>query len=281
MPAPSVHSYLDYRAFLRDWFAARKQADPDYSYAVFAEAGGCAKSSLANAISGTRRPRPDTLDAFARAMELSPSERNHLGLLVDHASATSLDDRARVLQRILSAERYQQVRIAESDHDDAARYLEHWYVPVIRELVALPGFREEPEWIAARLRPRIRPEEARYALDLLLDLGFVSRDASGALVPEEIRFRTTDESFTEAAMHFHTAVVPELLQTVESANAAQQHLMAVTLTLPPELLPEAKAKINALVEQLATLADDRRTAGPHRIYQVAIQLLPVSDELGG
>lgn len=277
---PSVYVYLDFRAFLRDWFEAKKLQEPGYSYAAFAAAGDCSKSTLANVISGTRSPRPETLDAFAHAMGLAPAERNYLGLLADLTSAATLEERREVMDRILSAERYQRVRIAESEHDDDAfRFLEHWYIPAIHELVGLPGFREDSRWIARTLTPQIEPEQAQQTLDLLLELGFTRRDRDGRLEQQAIRFRTRPEAQPAAAGRFHREVVPSLLRRLDTSKSSEQHLLAATIALPPELLPEAKARLNKVYEQLATLADDRRNHGPHRIYQVAMVLLPLSQDV--
>ena len=278
MPAPRVTAYLDYRAFLKDWLAHQKRQHPGYSYAAFAAAGGCSKSALPNVLSGSRRPRPGTLDAFARAMELTPSERNYLGLLAELDAAPDVSRRRAVLERILATDRYEQVRIADKEPPaDVFRYLEHWYVPAIRELAALPGFQDDPAWIASTLQPSIRPEQAQQALDLLLELGFLSWDADGRVTLREVSFRSENETWARAADHFHRVVMPQLLEAMDTDHAKRQHLMAGTLTLSADQVPEVKQRINALMEQLATLGDDRADAAPRTVYQVAFQMLPLSD----
>lgn len=280
MDRPSIYAYLDYRTYLNDWVTARKKADPSYSYATFGAAGGCSKSTLANVISGARIPRARTLDNFAQAMALSPSERNYLGLLVDLAHAPDLATRRTVMDRILSAERFHQLRLAESVRDaDVFRYLQHWYVPVIREMAGLEGFRPEPEWIARHLRPTITPEEAAEALETLLELEFLVRQDDGSVVPAELRFRTEPETRQRATAHYHREVVPSLLREIDSDLGNEQHLLAATLALPKSLVPEAKARLSALVEQLATLSDDQAHEEQRRVYQLAIQLLPVCEKL--
>ena len=56
--------------------------------------------------------------------------------------------------------------------------------------------------------------------------------------------------------------------------------MAATLILPPELMAEAKARLTATVQQLAALSDAAGVDGERRIYQLAVQLLPVSETVG-
>lgn len=280
MSVPSVYAYLDFRAFLKDWFDDRKRTDPDYSYAAFAEAGGCSKAALANVIGGTRTPRAESLDAFARAMTLRPPERTYLGLLVELATAEDLSTRRDVMEKILASERYQRMRLAENHSgEDASRYLEHWYIPVIREMGGLPGFHDDPAWIASRLTPPIRPEQASAALETLFELGFLARGEDGRVRQREIRFRTEPETVQGAAAHFHRVVIPTLLGTVDATRGNTQHLLAATVALDPSMLPEAKARLNAALEHLVTMADAAVEPDGRRVYQVAIQLLPVTDAL--
>ena len=278
MPQPSVFSYLDYRSFLRDWFESRKRSDDGYSYARFAEDGDCSKSALANVLSGARTPRSGTLDAFARAMSLLPSERNYLGLLVELSEAEGLDRRREVMERILASERYQQVRQAErGSEDELFRYIEHWWVPAIRELAALPAFRPDPEWIAGTLRPKITVEQARDALDRLFELDLLRYGPDGTVERCEIQFRTETLARQAALLHLYRKAIPELLQRVNHVAESEHHVMAATVILPPDLMDEARGRLTATVNQIAALGDAAGVDGERRIYQLAVQLVAISD----
>jgi uncharacterized protein (TIGR02147 family) len=256
MSAPKVFAYLDYRAFLTDWFKARKEAEPTYSYARFALDGGCSKAALANVIGGSRAPRSQTLDAFARAMSLQPTERLYLGHLVDLATAATQERRREVMERILATERFGQMRLAESEPDDAvAQYLEGWWIPAIRELAALPGFREDPEWLASQMVPPISTEQAQNALQTLIELEFLVRTNDG-LVQREISFRTEPLAIQAAIANYNRVVLPSLLGTLDTSRSDEQHLLCATLTFDESVINEAKAKLNATMSQLVTMADD-------------------------
>ncbi|MEZ4323255.1 MAG: TIGR02147 family protein [Myxococcota bacterium] len=277
MPIPAVFSYLDYRAYLRDWFEARKREQPDYSYATFARDGGGSKAALANVLAGSRAPRASTLDAFARAMALAPNERNYLGLLVELSLAQNLTERREAMGRILASEQYGRMKHSESAPDaDVARYLEHWYVPVIREMVGLPGFRDDPEWIAAALVPVVTRDEVVEALATLFDLGFLFRAADGTVQQREIRFSTGVEASQLAVSRYHREVPPDLMRAVDPLRGAEQHLLAITVALHPSHVAEVKARLNAVLEQVAALGDDAAGLEGKRVYQVGMQVLPVS-----
>jgi len=282
MPPPRVTAYLDYRTFLQDWLAYQRREHPGYSYAAFAAAGGCSKAALANVLSGARNPRSDTLDAFARAMDLGPSDRNYLGLLAELDAAPDVSRRREVLERILSSDRTEQVRLVEAEPEaDLFRYLEHWYVPAIRELAALRGFQDDPAWIAATLRPPISVDEAQQGLDLLFELGFLYRDEAGRVSLREVRFRSENETWARAADHLHRNVMTQLIEGIDTQDAPIQHLLAATFTLSADQLPEVKQRLNAVLEQLVTLGDDRSDDAPRAVYQLGFQLLPLSEPVEG
>jgi len=278
--APRVFAYLDYRAFLRDWLDHTRREHPGYSYAAFAAAGGCSRSALANVLSGARRPRAATLDAFARAMDLSPSERNYLGLLADLDAALDAATRHRVMEKILASERYRQVRVAEHEPPgNVGRYLASVHAPAIRELARLPGFREDAAWIAGTLRPAISEEQAQRALDLLFELDLLAHRADGSVEVQQLRFRSEPETADEAVIHFQREVMPELIAAADPDNGAQQHLVSATISLSADMLPEAKAILTTALSKLATLSDERPTDTPRAVYQAGAQLLPLSERV--
>lgn len=281
MAIPSVYSYIDYRVFLRDWMDSRKRVDSSYTYAQFATDGGCSKAAIANVLSGARNPRPDTIDAFARAMELSPSERNYLGLLVQIATAPDVDTRWELLGQLATNHRYGRVRQAEDEGDsNAFGYLQYWYIPAIRELATLPGFRAEPEWIASVMRPPVRVDQAREALDTLFELGVFSQRPDGTLEVRELRWQTEPEAEQQAATHYQQRVIPDLLrELVPSRDSDKQHMLAATLTIAPRHMAEFKIRLNNVVHQLATAADDKVEGEPYRVYQLAIQLFPLTEPI--
>lgn len=282
MPLPSVFSYLEYRPFLQDWFEARKRQDPTYSYARFAADGECSRSSLANVISGARTPRPATLDAFARAMDLQPPERNYLGLLVELANAPDVEHRRQVMDRILASERYGQVRMAETVPDsDLARYLEGWHVPAIKEMALCDDFRADPEWIVSRLREGVTTEQVEQALETLFDLDFLRRSEDGRVEVQELSFRTEPDSFQRAVFRYQRFVLPPLLASIDTRESTEQQLLAATVSLSPDMVAEAKVRLNDVVAHLASMGDALEPGKTRRVYQLAVQLLPVTGPLDG
>ncbi|MEZ4322543.1 MAG: TIGR02147 family protein [Myxococcota bacterium] len=281
MKLPDVFAYLDYRTFLSDWLDARKRADPTYSYATFARDGGCSKAALANVVRGERSPRPETLDAFGRAMSLTPAARNYLGMLVELDTERDGRKRLAAMERLLSNERFGQFRNADRQPvADVDRYLEHWWIPAIREMVALPGFQEDPQWIASHLRPPITVDQASDALEALEALDFVARDGTGKLVQKEIRFGTDPDTWQIAVTRFYREQIPALLEALDVGQSGVQEVLAATISLEADTIAEAKVRLFEMVTQLATVADSRPRDAPAAVYQVVVMMVPISGVVG-
>lgn len=281
MAYPQVFSYIDHRAFLRDWFTARKAADPAYSYAVFAQEAGCSKAALPNAIGTSRRPRASTLDAFATAMALSPPERNYLGLLVELDSAKSAPERVAVMQRIVETPQHGRLRDADAEPGEAIdRYLEHWWIPAIREMASHPAFQPDPAWVAARLYPPITVQQAGDALDTLVELDFLRLEEEGPARVPDLRFGSATTTQRGAIGRFHRDQVSEMLCNLDANDHPIQQLSTATLTLDAESFRTLQLQLHAVVSKAAHLADAREPDASSRVYQLAVQLLPISEQLG-
>ncbi|MEQ1504074.1 MAG: TIGR02147 family protein, partial [Myxococcota bacterium] len=82
-PLPSPFAYLDYRRYLADWFAAKKELNPRFSHRMFARLAGQKNPSLLHhVIEGRRNLTHETTDGFVRGLGLSAAEGQFFRLLV-------------------------------------------------------------------------------------------------------------------------------------------------------------------------------------------------------
>ncbi|MEN0064336.1 MAG: TIGR02147 family protein [Myxococcota bacterium] len=277
MTPPRLTHYLDFRRYLKDWLAYKKHIDPSYSHGVFGKASGLARSTLHNVLYDGRTPKPETLDKFARAIGLCPSERMHLGLLVELNTASSIEQRRQIVRKITEQPQTGHSEWIEDRPDVFEIYLSRWYYPVVRELARHPSFRADPRWLARTLVPAVTEEEAAEALQTLQDLSLLDlRD--GKVEVRSLRVQTRPDTEARASAEFHKRMVPAILDRMEDVPAELRHLMATVVSLPTELLPEVKLRIVRLIQQISDLADDP-AAEERRAYQLAVQLIPVSRAL--
>ncbi len=267
-----VFGYLSYRTFLRDAYSDLKSRQRGFSYRWFSRKAGLSSPNfLKLVIDGQRNLSPRSATAFATALGLSGNESAFFRELVDFEQADNSADKNRAWERLSTYQGHRRVRAVERHEFE---YLSRWWYPAIRELVACPGFREEPEWIARALRPAISPTQARSAIDLLLTLGFLERDADGVLRQREPLLSTGAEVRSLAVGNFHRQMMQRAAEAIEHIDRAERDITSLTVAVSREGFALFKEKLNGLRAELLELST--REANPDRVIQINFHAFPLA-----
>lgn len=273
IPTPVVYDYLDYRLFLKDWFAAKKVSNPRFSHRMFARRAGQKSPSLLHAImAGTRNLTPTTTEGFVTALDLSPSDAIFFRLLVALGQAEGDTERNAVWEGIASTRRFRDARKIEGD---GFAYLSSWYFPAIRELAHRPDFSDDPEWIGRTLRPKISAAKAKRAVESLLDMGLLVREG-GKMRPAEASVVTPHEVLGLAVHNYHKSMLERAHEAIDAFDPEERHLGGVTVAVPRALVPRLKQEIAAFQERVMNLCDTA-PEDKDRVYQFNLQLFPLSE----
>jgi uncharacterized protein (TIGR02147 family) len=267
-----VFQYLDYRAFLRDAYADLKARQEGFSYRAFSKRAGMSSPNfLKLVIDGKRNLTASSVERFAEALALSARESAFFRELVGFEQAATAAQKNEHYERIGRFRKHRAVRRLERD---TFAYLSHWYYPAIRELVSCPSFREDPEWIAAQLRPAVPPSRVREAIDTLLEVGVLERDADGKLVQGEPLLSTGPEVRSLAIGNFHRQMMERAADSIELIDREQREISGLTVALSRERFEMFKRKIHALRAELLELSADETE--PTRIVQFNFQAFPLA-----
>ncbi len=269
---PTVYEYTDYRAFLRDHFAASKRAKPFYSHRYFARHAGFASSNFLKLVmDGQRNVGPSALEGLVKALKLSADDASFFRDLVTLDQAETLADRNRAFDRVAANRRFRAARRLEGP---LFEYLRHWYYPAVRELAARADFQADPKWIARRILPPIAAREAKAALATLEQLGLLVADGSGRLVRGEPSLTTGHEVRSVVIPAYHRQMIERAGNAVDAVPPEQRDVSALTVCVREGTLPDLKARIRRFREEMLELCD--RETDPERVYQLNIQLFPLS-----
>jgi uncharacterized protein (TIGR02147 family) len=275
MELPDVYGFVDFRAYLRAWFDAKKKRNPRFSHRAFARrAAQKSPSALLAVIDGKRNLTPPMAEAFVRAMGLDPEETEFFLALVRLQCADDPDLRDQALAQVRATRRFREARRLEGQ---SLEYLARWYYPAVRELAACAGFKADPEWIAGVLRPPITLAQATEALALLVDLGLLVPEEPGRLRPADVSLVTPHELAGLAARQYH-------LQMIECARGSlayppkDRHLCGVTVAVPAPMVAVLKRELDRFQERLLELCDGA-TDARQVVLQLNLQLVPLSMSL--
>lgn len=268
---PDLFKYLDYRAWLRDWFEARKAANPRFSHRAFVRRTGQRSPSLLADVIGRRRNlTPALVERFSAATKLTAEEARFFGLLVALDQAQEPDERNRVWEKIAASRRFLAARRIEGE---SFRYVSRWYYPAIRELARRSDFEADPAWIARTLVPRITTAQARDALRALVDLGMLT-EVDGRMQQTEGAVVTPREVAGLAAHNYHQGMLERAIDGIRGFKAVERHYTGVTVCVPEALMPQLKKELNVFAERLLEICDSAE--GAERVLQINLNLFPLS-----
>lgn len=268
-----VFRFLDYRAFLTEFYRAKKRRG--YSYRAFSEAAGAgAPNYLKLVIDGRRNLAPAMAARFADACALEGESAAYFLTLVEFNQASTNEQRNDAYDRL---NRFRRYRRAQKLEVAQAAFHSTWYVPAIRELIQSSQFREDPAWIAAQLRPPIEEAQARHALDVLLQIGLVVRDEDGSLCVRDAVVSTGPQTRGLHMANYHRGMLERAASSIELFAAAERDISSLTLGLTEDGVAQVKERVKQFRRELLELAAS--TQDPSRVLQLNFQVFPLTAPL--
>ena len=183
---PDIYRYADFRAFLGDWFEARKANEAKLSHrfihrAVGATSAGWFADILSGRISLTDRYLPGML----KLIGLKGGSARYFEALVRCAQSGSLEERERHLDSLVSLQGPRMDTVTREQFEFYGR----WHHAALRELLCVPPFKGSFEELGARLIPPVPGRQAKLSLELMQRLDLIAKDAQGHLKPKQTLLR--------------------------------------------------------------------------------------------
>lgn len=268
---PDIFAYHDYRAFLRDFYTARKELGR-VSYRAFARRAGIGSPSyLKLVVDGERNLSEEMARRFAEACGLEDDAKAFFCELVRFEQAGSSAARGVAYARLRRYRRYRELHPVEVARDE---YHSHWYLPAIREMVLRRDFRAEPGWIAAELVPAIKPAEAAHALETLIELGLVVRRDDGSLAQGSDELVTAEVPASLHLRNYHRQMIQRAAEALDAVPRDQRNISSVTVAVDEETAKRIDDAIEAFRRELLELST--LSGPPTRVVQVNVQLFPLT-----
>ncbi|MDB4987527.1 MAG: hypothetical protein JWN04_2705 [Myxococcaceae bacterium] len=267
-----VFQYLDYRAFLRDYYLERKARRPGFSYRGFSRRAGLGSPNyLKLVIEGERSLTPAMAARFAKACGLADESAAFFEHLVAFNQAKSVREREDCFARLTGFRRHRSVRRLDLKHAD---YHSTWYLPAIRELAARADFREDPTWIARALAPRISVAQAREALKTLVELGLLAANDDGHLRQSEPLVSTGPEMHRAYVAKYHKMMMRRAAASISLFASEERDVSSLTLCLGRDGIERIKRRLRSLRRELLEMSE--LESDPEQVVQINFQAFPLS-----
>lgn len=269
----SVFEYHNYREFLKDSYNSLKAQDRKYSFRFFSKLAGFKSSSTLKMImDGKRNMGPRCIDQFGQALKLKQEESSYFRMLVLFNQAKTASEKQNYAQALMHFNDFKKNNpLTESQYNLYA----FWYIPVICEMAGLPGFKNDPEWIAKKLKPNITTSEARKALAQLVQLQLLVPTKNGKLVKAKMNLRTTDEVASTAIAQWHRDMMKLAADSIDLIPRDQRDISSITCSMSLNTAKKIKEKIQKFRKEIMEFA--AQDESPNMVYQLNFQLFPQAE----
>lgn len=253
--APDVYASLHYRAWLVEACDAVRRLDPTLTHRrLAARLGYKSSGAVALLLSGTRRLSVEAARRVGVAFGLDREAVEHLVLLVRYEQATHPDQRAVLLDEMMSQREFARLwRDALWSHE----LYRHWTRVALRELVSLPQFVEDPAWIAANVVPTISVAEAAEALTALVAHGLLVRDPHGRLQPRDAIIATPLEIRSDLLKRHQHHMLTLAAHALNQQPAKVRDMRVMTVAISRAQADRIKQRLGEVHREiLAIVAED-------------------------
>jgi uncharacterized protein (TIGR02147 family) len=272
----SLFDYLDYRQFLRALFEEKKRENIGFSHrSLMKKLSLQAPGHMLFIMQGKRRLTTAIALRLASYLGFSRREQRYLLALVRYSDAKTPAEKQYAFEELLQLRQHPSTILSQESY----RFYEKWYYSVVRAFLDVESIRDDYARLAASLRPAITVAQAREAVELLLELGLISRDESGVLRPTKSAISTGD-AWQGAVVHNLQRQFIELSkESLDRFDKKERDISNLTVTVSDQTFDLIKKKVGELRSQIMAMACAEQA--PDKVLQVNIQMFPLTEPKKG
>lgn len=284
---PMLSDYMDYRLFLKDWYASRRKATQSeirpYNYQMFSAAANIKSPNyLKMIIEGRRNLSDDMISKFGKALGFQKEQTEEFRHLVHSNQSTDPVDRNVSLKKLSELRVDRKLRSGEIDRKTWEK-IPNWVAWVIYAMVDQEGVSFDMPTLKRLLRGKASEAEIEESLNGLLASGELSRDEKTG---EIVKARHVMESAEEVPVALIRKLQAQLmllgLESLYQDSATEREFGTLTLSMTKAEFEEVKFKLRQLRKSIhKDNAIARNQGRGERVYQLNIQLFPVSNRAEG
>lgn len=268
----SVFEYLDYRAFLKDYYEERKKDEPFFSYRFMANRINMDHSLLVKILTGKRHVSDKAIEEFASLCKLSKKESLYFSTLIHFEKARTQKESKRYFEELLEMRSFSSTSISKDQYE----YFNKWYYAAIRSLLDYYPFKGDYKELADQLSPRVTVIQAKQAIELLIRLSLIKEDENGIFRVTEAHVTTGEKWHDLAISAFQKETISLSTRAIENHRKEKRDISSVTMSINEECFRDVKEILRECREAIIKRVDVIPDNCTDRVYQVNMQLIPLS-----
>ncbi len=289
---PSLGAYTDFRQYLKDVYEYRRQTESTglraYSYSAFSAAADIKSPNyLKLIIEGRRNLSDDMIVRFARALRLQKNENEEFRALVHYGQATEPIERNQYLKELADIRARRAFATGEIS-PQAWEKVPSWMGWVLYAMTDQKGVSFDADELYRLMRAKTSPEDVRGELKRLLSNGDLKQEVvePGAALAPITKGRDLIDSPQELPVEMIRKLQAELIYLgIESLfrdSPKEREFGAMTIAMTQPEFEQVRFELRQMRKRIQKdLKMKRETTQGERVYQMNIQLFPVTDKVEG
>jgi|WetSurMetagenome_2_1015567.scaffolds.fasta_scaffold00045_10 uncharacterized protein (TIGR02147 family) len=266
-----IFEYTDYRFFLKDFYSFQKKNSRGFSFRSFSKASGVSPSLFKDIISGRRQLTLKVMEKYSRAMHLSERETEYFRALVEFVNARNNGKKNDAFTAMVRHRRRTNLTLLDEKQYE---FYSNWYFSAVRELITLPDFREDYAWMSRAIAPPITPGQAKKALEVLLHLNLIKRNAVGKLELCNTAISSKAEMNSMLLRNYHHEMIRLGQEALERFEPREREVSSLTLGVSDTCFETIKKRIRDFKEEiLAMVVEDKSKS--QTVCQLNFQFFPL------
>ncbi|CAN5677902.1 hypothetical protein BH10BDE1_BH10BDE1_17130 [soil metagenome] len=287
---PQLSSYTDFRQFLKDVYAHRREHEStgirSYSYSAFSAAADIKSPNyLKLIIEGRRNLSDDMIVRFARALRLQKFEMDEFHALVHYGQATEPIERNQYLKELADIRARRAFATGELS-PQAWEKIPSWMGWVLYAMTDQKNVSFEADELYRLMRAKTSPEDVRGEMKRLVANGDLKQAVSDTGAIRYSKGRDLIDAPQELPVEMIRKLQAELIYLgIESLfrdSPKEREFGAMTIAMTQSEFEQVRFELRQTRKRIQKDLKMNREAGQgERVYQMNIQLFPVTDKVDG
>ena len=154
------------------------------------------------------------------------------------------------------------------------KLLENWWIPAVRAYLELNGGVVNLKQIAKDICPPITEEQAKEAIDTLLEVGLVKKMASGKLSLTDAHLTVGGPEKKTAVRKFQRQILGLAADSLENTPVGERNISTLTLSVDQPCFDD----LGDMLKEFRRLVQKRvdGVKNPDRVMQLSMAFFPVA-----
>ncbi len=259
-----------YQELITKELARRIDKNSSYSLRSFALSIQIDPGALSSVLNGKKLLTPFLTDKVMESLSLSPKEKDQF--LDSVANSYIISKRKKypqAIKELLKKKSETLNKKTQNLSEETFRVIADWYHYAILQMVKNENFNLEISEIAKKLE--ITPTATKFAIERLKKLNLLI-EKGGTLFRTENPLSISDLSKTTPALRKRIKqITQKSTESLENDPISIRNHTTMTMSIDPDLLPEAKERIQKFMDELSDFLEAKNK----KVYELQINLFPL------